>query len=157
MKPFFENQFLINELQKILDGWCQVKGKPSLVAFNTASLWQSSNGNRMAFRADMSRFGLSDYSIELVVNFLTNHFEPSPKIKNKYEKLMTVQQLIERLQTFPPDTVVGNNGHFGEYLEIYDVNMEQAYITENNSWRDENRYHFPVVTISLEDAGPDPE
>lgn len=67
---------------------------------------------------------------------------------------MKVKELIEKLEKYDPETLVGNTGHFGEYLEVQDV-YETSTISERRFT------NLPkgtrVVAILIEDAGEEPE
>ena len=65
---------------------------------------------------------------------------------------MKVKELIEKLKSFDENLEVGGSGHFGELLEIYDVDLSTM------NYLDSNRNPLPkFVAISMEGAGDEPD
>lgn len=78
----------------------------------------------------------------------------------KKQGFWTVGKLKAELSKYPDDMVVGGNGHFGEYLQIYDVYKTNTSF--QRSWGHEKPFgkfgdQIPMVYISIEDAGEPPD
>lgn len=79
------------------------------------------------------------------------------------KKIETVADLLSALQAFPPETKVGGIGHFGEFLELEEINLRKTYNRETFAQRRERAERktpqsgFPIVEICIEYAGPEPD
>ena len=68
---------------------------------------------------------------------------------------MKVKELIEKLQQFDPEMEVGGSGHFGELLEIYDVNLSEQ---DEATYVDGNFIQLPKwVRLYIQYAGSEPD
>jgi hypothetical protein len=64
---------------------------------------------------------------------------------------MTVRELRKIIADLPDEMLVGGSGHFGEYLECYEI-----YKTTVRMFPDDNRV-IPLLCILMEDAGDAPD
>ena len=60
---------------------------------------------------------------------------------------MTVEELREAIKDLPGDMLVGNTGHYGEYLQTWDFYIRKPTDFEKDE----------VFCISIEDAGEEPD
>ena len=60
---------------------------------------------------------------------------------------MTIDELRELIKDLPGDMLVGNTGHFGEYLQTCNTHIRKPTDFEKDE----------VFCISIEDAGEDPD
>ena len=82
------------------------------------------------------------------------------RIKDQLDEALTIQQLIDHLETLPPDTYVGKVGHFGEanLMDKYDLpSIRKAYVTPSGFWRDDREHVIEVLDICVPDIGPNPD
>lgn len=64
---------------------------------------------------------------------------------------MTVKELKDFIKDLPDDMKVGKSGHYGEYLECWDVvcsTVDVAYPQHTTEM---------ILNIYIEDAGPEPD
>jgi len=66
---------------------------------------------------------------------------------------MTIKDLKEAIKDLPDDMLVGNTGHFGEYLECWSVGTKKTY----NRRRYKDDVYFDILEISIESAGDEPD
>ncbi len=80
-------------------------------------------------------------------------------LQEQKNSFLTVAQAIELLKTMPSDSFLGKTGHFGEFHGIHkcDFHSATAYITPNDSWRNEIKEDVNIVDITAPDIGPDPD
>lgn len=67
---------------------------------------------------------------------------------------MTIGELKEIIKNLPDDMLVGGSGHYGEYLECYDICVENV---RNNYFTHKEEDSKTILCISLEDAGECPD
>jgi hypothetical protein len=70
-------------------------------------------------------------------------------IKNKNK--MTVLELKNIIKELSDDMVVGNTGHYGEFLSAWDARVVKTY-----KFSDVNN-KFNILSIGIESPGPNPE
>ena len=64
---------------------------------------------------------------------------------------ITVKDLKEKIQFLPDDMVIGGSGHFGEFLDVYDIEVRtvtKGRISDNKE---------TILCISMESAGDEPD
>lgn len=65
---------------------------------------------------------------------------------------MTVGELKQIVKDLDDNMLVGNSGHFGEYLDCFGISVQDVYLT-----RRETEKKMPVLCISIESAGDEPD
>ena len=71
---------------------------------------------------------------------------------------MTIKELKDKIKDLPDDMLVGNTGHFGEYLPVLDCRVHYF-----NPWCYENFVFVKtdiktdIFCISIEDKGEEPD
>ncbi len=61
---------------------------------------------------------------------------------------MNIKELKEKIKDLPDDMPVGGVGHFGEFLDV-----NYLHVTEAST----KKYRLKILSISIEDAGPEPD
>ncbi len=61
---------------------------------------------------------------------------------------MTVKELKEKLSQYPYDMLVGDVGHFGEYLDIYEIHQFDCRSAEGE---------YSVVRLCIDSKGEEPD
>ena len=64
---------------------------------------------------------------------------------------MTIKELKEIIKELPDDMKVGGSGHFGEYLECWDI---ATTIVSKGRFGDIKEQ---ILCVSIEDAGDEPD
>ena len=64
---------------------------------------------------------------------------------------MTIKELKEKIIELPDDMEIGGYGHFGEYLECWDITT--TTVTKGRFGNDKKE----ILCISIEDAGDEPD
>lgn len=64
---------------------------------------------------------------------------------------MTIKELKKIIQDLPDDMKIGGSGHFGEFLECYSISVIE--VRENRKTNERK----PILSISIEDAGEEPD
>lgn len=65
---------------------------------------------------------------------------------------MTVGELKKIVKDLDDSMLVGGSGHFGEYLDCFDVSVQDVYLT-----RRQTEKKVKVLCISIESAGDEPD
>ena len=65
---------------------------------------------------------------------------------------ITVGELKAIIKDLDDGMLVGGSGHFGEYLDCFGISVQDVYLT-----RRENEKKRPVLCISIESAGDEPD
>jgi len=73
--------------------------------------------------------------------------------------MMTIKELKEKIKDLPDDMLIGNTGHFGEYLEcretfVHKAEFQQVYC---GSERYNPRNFKDIFCICIEDKGEEPD
>ena len=78
--------------------------------------------------------------------------------------MMTIKELKEKIKDLPDDMLIGNTGHFGEYLECTEVNVHTAHFKQEGNklvgWYFD--FGIPLIKkeifcICIEDKGEEPD
>ncbi len=64
---------------------------------------------------------------------------------------MTIKELKEKIKELPDDMKIGASGHFGEYLECWDITTTIVTKGRFGDGKEE------ILCISIEDAGDEPD
>jgi hypothetical protein len=72
------------------------------------------------------------------------------KIK-KSNMAYTVGKLKQLLENLPDDMEIGDSGHFGEFLECYDINVGFVFLSQNTTQKKR------ILSITIESPGEEPE
>lgn len=80
----------------------------------------------------------------------------------KKHKFWTVGDLRRELSKYPDDMLIGNTGHFGEYLQVWDIYKSETYfddekINPKNYGGTFVPIKVPILKISIENAGEEPD
>lgn len=65
--------------------------------------------------------------------------------------MTTIKELKEKIKDLPDDMEVGGSGHFGEFLECWDITVTT---TKKNLSSNE---HKKILCISIENPGEEPD
>lgn len=63
--------------------------------------------------------------------------------------MKTIKDLKEIIKDLPDDVLIGGVGHFGEYLECYNLEVSDVYKYSKKS-------KITILNIEIEDAGEEP-
>lgn len=66
-------------------------------------------------------------------------------------KTMTIKELKEKIALLDDDMKVGGSGHFGEYLECWDITTTTVTKGRFGNVKEE------ILCVSIEDAGDEPD
>lgn len=69
---------------------------------------------------------------------------------------MTIKELKEKIAHLDDDMKVGGIGHYGEYLECFDVGVMEAFTKKISKFSWWNAEKELIFHISLESAGEEP-
>lgn len=64
---------------------------------------------------------------------------------------MDVGTLKLAISNLPDDMLVGGSGHYGEYLEVYDIRRDKVHTSTFGS------NQVDIFIIDIEDAGEEPD
>jgi hypothetical protein len=67
---------------------------------------------------------------------------------------MTIKELKEKISALDDDMMVGGSGHFGEFLEVFSVDVEEVYPIFLKSG---NGKKETILCIRIEYAGEEPD
>lgn len=79
-------------------------------------------------------------------------------IEERIKTFLTVGELIEKLQQYPTNTVIGRVGHFGEICSSGKqvVSLKKGYVTPDGYWRNPNQKEINIIEIECPDIGEEP-
>jgi len=69
---------------------------------------------------------------------------------------MTIRELKELTKDLPDDMKVGNTGHFGEFLEVFEAGVTTARFPNPTRHYLSNDVTEEIFAISIENAGEEP-
>jgi len=72
---------------------------------------------------------------------------------------MNIKELKELISDLPDDMLVGNSGHYGEFLSVISAYKTKAFVCDKSKRRyfnDNSAKSVPIFLISIEDAGEEP-
>jgi len=64
---------------------------------------------------------------------------------------MTIKELKDIIKELPEDMKVGGSGHFGEYLECWDITTTTVSKGRFGDFKEQ------ILCVSIEDAGDEPD
>ncbi len=64
---------------------------------------------------------------------------------------MTIKELKDIIKELPDDMKVGGSGHFGEYLECWDITITTVSKGRFGDIKEQ------ILCVSIEDAGDEPD
>ena len=64
---------------------------------------------------------------------------------------MNIKKLKEIIKDLPDDMLIGSSGHFGEFLECWDISISKV----DKSFNSRNK--IIILNIDIESAGDEPD
>jgi len=69
---------------------------------------------------------------------------------------MDIKELKQIIKDLPDDMLVGGSGHYGEFLDCYEIRKGIVYMNNTTMYKKSVGNKVGILLISLEHAGDEP-